>query len=96
MTAIKFKGHNILIAKDQPQYQPLPAHYDTWNPESPLTFCWKLTLRERLSILFRGTLWHQVLTFGQSLQPLRFSMTRPEGVPLEEHEDPRAIDGAQN
>ena len=57
----------IVIAKDQPQYIPLPAII-----AKPYVFTrWKLSWRERLRILFSGNLWLTVLTFGNPLQPIR-------------------------
>lgn len=76
MNPIEFPEANKVIAKDQPQYLPLPAHIAD-DDEGTTTFCWKLTLRERLKILFTGTLWHQVMTFRTALQPQRPSIDKP-------------------
>ena len=77
MTLIEFSEQTIIIAKDQPQYQPLPAH--RFNDETGrIACCWKLTWRERLSVLFSGVIWHQILTFNQSLQPQLLTVEKPE------------------
>jgi hypothetical protein len=77
MKAIEFPEQTLVIAKDQPQYAPLPAHVDLSSNEVVITFCWKLSFRERLGVLFCGNLWHQVLTFGQPLQPQRLDVQKP-------------------
>jgi len=65
MTPIEFPEHTIVLAKDQPEYQPLPV----FNDGQQMISCWKLTLRERLTLLFTGKLWLRQLTFGGPLQP---------------------------
>lgn len=67
MKPIKFKGHNVVFAKDQPQYQPLPALLE--KEPGRVTSCWKLTWRERFKILFTGKLWLSQLSFNEPLQP---------------------------
>lgn len=75
------EGHEqdeVVYAKDQPPYRPLPV----------LPICdgvisrWRLSLRERLTVLFRGDVYLQQLNFGQPLQPvlLRADL-KPEGLP---------------
>lgn len=65
MTPIKFTGHNVVLAEDQPEYLPLPAIvYDDRT-----TTCWQLTYIDRLILLFTGKLWLSQLNFGQPLQP---------------------------
>jgi len=66
MKPIEFKGFNKILAKDQPQYQPLPV---LWEADGRVTSCWKLSLKERLKVLFGGKLWLSQLTFNQKLQP---------------------------
>jgi hypothetical protein len=57
----------IVYAKDQPEYQPLPA----WRgPDGLRVTRWKLTWRERLKVLFGGSIWLRILTFNQPLQPV--------------------------
>jgi hypothetical protein len=66
MKPIEFKGFNKILAKDQPQYQPLPV---LWEADGRVISCWKLSLKERLKVLFGGKLWLSQLTFNQKLQP---------------------------
>lgn len=74
MTPANFKGQNIIFAKDQPEYQPLPAFI---NDEGVVLSCWKLTLHERLKLLFTGRFYLQVLTFNHPLQPVLPSIENP-------------------
>lgn len=66
MKPVPFKEQNVVIAKDQPEYMPLPAHI---TREGMVISLWELTWRERLRLLFTGRLWWAVQTFGKGLQP---------------------------
>ena len=78
MKLIEFPEQNIIIAKDQPEYLPLPAKRFAGDPQGRIVCCWKLTWRERMKILFRGLVWHQVLTFNKPLQPQLLTIEKPE------------------
>lgn len=65
MTPIEFPEHNAVLAKDQPQYLPLPVFRD----DEQVISCWRPSLWERLVLLFTGKLWLRQLTFGYPLQP---------------------------
>jgi hypothetical protein len=73
MTPKYFKCHNVVIAKDQPEYIPLPARVEN----GVATFCWQLSWRERVRLLLRGEIWHQVMTFNGPLQPQKLSTKNP-------------------
>jgi hypothetical protein len=65
----------IVLAKDQPEYIPLPvAHVEYSDGTRSMISCYRLTLRERLRILFVGKVWWEQLTFGH---PLRRSILIP-------------------
>lgn len=66
MFPIEFKGFNKTLAKDQPQYQPLPC---LWEKDGRVTSCWKISWKERLKILLTGKIWLSQLTFNEPLQP---------------------------
>jgi len=66
----------LVIAKDQPEYRPLPANTDGQMVETK----WGLTWKQRLTILWHGTLYLNVLTFGRPLQPLRLTITRERNL----------------
>lgn len=66
MKPITFKGQNVVFAKDQPEYLPLPA----FRSGNVVTSCWGLSWRERLHALFSGKVSISLMTFGQPLQPI--------------------------
>lgn len=84
MTIIEFPEQTVVYAKDQPEYLPLPAHRFENDPQGRIIFCWKLSLRERLAVLWRGMIWHQVLTFNEPLQPQAMMTDKPEMPHLSE------------
>lgn len=67
MKPIEFPGYNIIIAKDQPQYQPLPA---IRLPDGEVITCWELTKEEIEIIKTTGKLYLKQLTFNKPLQPI--------------------------
>jgi hypothetical protein len=77
MKLIEFPEQNIVIAKDQPQYLPFPAHRLA-DPEGTVIACWSLSFMERIRILFTGKIWHSILTFKQPLQPQLLSTIKPD------------------
>jgi len=77
MQLIEFEEQTVVIAKDQPEYLPLPAHQFN-DKQGRIAFCWKMTWRERIKVLFTGLLWQQVLTFNQPLQPQMMETIKPD------------------
>lgn len=77
MKLIEFPEQTTVIAKDQPEYLPLPAHLLTGDPDGRTTCCWQLTWSERLHVLFHGKIWHQILTFNRPLQPQLLATEKP-------------------
>ena len=68
MKPTEFKHQNIVYAKDQPDYTPLPAlRLDSKNGE--VISCWKMSLKERLIVLFTGRVWLSLLSFNKPLPP---------------------------
>lgn len=80
MKPIEFPEQNEVVAKDQPQYAPLPAFVDRWYDKNaqPVIFCMGLSFRERVKLLFTGRLWVSLLTFGKPLQPSKFSVDKED------------------
>lgn len=66
MQPIKFKEQTCTFAENQPEYLPLPAFKNT---DGEVITCWKLSLAERIKVLFTGKVWQRQLTFNQPLQP---------------------------
>lgn len=71
-----------VFAKNQPEYLQLPAYVD---PDGTVVTRWQLTWRERARIVFGGTLWLSILTFGNPLQPVKLETA----CPIREVEDMR-------
>ena len=69
MKPIEFKEQNVVYAKDQPEYMPLPAHKVKDSPRGEVISCWNLSLIERLRILFTGKIWVCLLSFNKALTP---------------------------
>lgn len=78
MNLIEFPEQDVVIAKDQPQYHPLPAHRFKGDRQGRIACCWKLTWKDRVKILWSGVIWHQILTFNQPLQPQLLTAEKPE------------------
>lgn len=78
MKLIEFPEQTVVIAKDQPEYLPLPAYQFPHDVQGRIAFCWQMTWRERLKCLWNGKLWHQVLTFHQPLQPQLLEVDKPQ------------------
>ena len=77
---VKFPEHNIELGKDQPQYNSLPAHVDYKSAACGMTFKVKLTFRQRLKLLFTGSIWIQQLTFGKPFQPIKAGLNNLIGT----------------
>lgn len=79
MKAIKFKESNVTLAENQPEYIPLPVLYDSSEKNGTVVSCYRLSLWERLRVLFRGRIWVGILTFHRPLQP-QFLTTRKKNI----------------
>ena len=70
MKAKDFKHQNVVFAKDQPEYKPLPAlretvpHLKLGDPSGHVVFCMGLSFWERVRVLFLGHIWVTLMTFG--------------------------------
>lgn len=65
----------IVFAKNQPEYQPLPA---IRLDDGAVITRWRLTWWERLKVLVRGDVWLWVMTFHKPLQPVTLEVDRPQ------------------
>ena len=76
MKPVNFKGSNCIYAEEQDEYLDLPAykHDDEWGSVSA---CWKLSIYERVKILFSGHIYTTLLTFGKPLTPQRLDVDSP-------------------
>lgn len=74
-----FQSLEVVFAKDQPEYLPLPAlPVNSSDETGTVVTRWKLTWKERFRVLFGGDLYLWMLTFGKPLQPVRPTFNPPE------------------
>lgn len=83
MKPIKFKHQNIVFAKDQPEYNQLPA-LKLDSPRGEVISCWKLSFKERVKVLFLGRIWLSIMSFNKPLTPTFLSVNRKD---VYSHED---------
>jgi hypothetical protein len=77
MILIEFPEQTNIIAKDQPEYLPMPAYICPNQSEGRIICCWKLSIVERIKLLFRGKIWHHILTFRNPAQPQLLEINKP-------------------
>lgn len=75
MKPVNIKGQNVIYAKDQPEYFPLPGRR---NDDGVLTTCWKLSCLERMKALITGRIFLCVMTFNKPLQPVKLTLSDGE------------------
>jgi len=75
MKPVKFKGYNCIYAKDQPEYEPLPA---LRFGDGEILTCWKLSMLELFKLFFTGKIYLSILTFNTPLQPVKLQIDRPK------------------
>ena len=80
MTPIEFKEQNVVFAKDQPPYQPLPAMVDVNSDQGEVVTCWRLSLSERLRVLFKGNIWMTMMTFHKPVTPVYMSTKKSDVI----------------
>jgi hypothetical protein len=74
--SLPVEGRAITYGADQPEYLPLPA----WRDGRRVVTRWRLTWRERLAALFGRSLYMEVLTFGQPIQPIYPTFSEAEAL----------------
>ena len=78
MKPIKFKEQNVVFGEGQEEYLPLPAHLDK-GVRGYVVSCWRLSVCERIRLLFTGRLWLSQMSFHNPLQP-QFPTTRKRDI----------------
>lgn len=78
MIPVQFPEANGILAAGQDEYEPLPIHRASGDRRGVITCCFRLSPVELEEIARTRTLWFQVLTFGQALQPIALSTQQPE------------------
>ena len=66
MKPIEFKEQNVVYAKDQKEYQPLPS---LKFEDGEVLTCWKLSWKELFRVVFTRRIWVAQLSFNKPLQP---------------------------
>jgi len=77
MKPIEFKHQNVAFAKNQPEYENLPA-LKIDSSEGEVISCWKLSFKERIKVLFTGKIWMSLMSFNKPLTPSYLSVNRKE------------------
>lgn len=77
MQPIDFEGSNVVYAKDQPQYMPLPV-CKVPGDDGLVISIWKPTDEERQRISEGANIAVSMLTYNQPLQPLMVSVSNIE------------------
>jgi hypothetical protein len=70
------ENFEIIYAKDQPEYIPLPA---LKMDDGLVITRWKLSFVERFTLFFTGSIWLSLLTFNGPLQPVKLDVKCPSG-----------------
>lgn len=77
MKPIEFPGVNIIFAKDQPEYQPLPAMR---MPDGEVFTCWQFTDEELAQLVKTKCIYFKQLTFNSPLQPILPMINLEDGI----------------
>lgn len=84
MMPVGFREANMIYAKDQKEYLPLPAYQPPDSKRGEVVSCWRLSLKERIVLLFSGCLWLSVWTFKNPLQPIQLTVIKGDVIPSTE------------
>jgi hypothetical protein len=77
MKPTTFKEQNVVYAKNQPEYIPLPAFKEN-SKRGEVVSCWKLSFIERIIVLFTGRVWLSLLSFNKPLTPSLLAVKKSE------------------
>ncbi len=77
MKPAQFPEQNTKIDEDRDQLPTIPAHIAERSPEGLTTTRIKLTITERLKVLFSGIFYQTSSTYHQQYQHSTFSTTLP-------------------
>lgn len=72
-----------VIAKDQPEYNPLPSIIIP-GPDGEVLTRWELTDEEKVLLLSGGHIFLSLFTFGGKLQPIKLRVATTEMIVEEE------------
>lgn len=74
MIPTEFENQNIVFAKDQPEYLPLPAHK---TEDGRVISFWKLEDGDIEKIKELGGIYIDSMTFNKPLQPIGIHIENP-------------------
>ncbi len=77
MSPVEFPGCNLVFAKDQPEYMPLPVHK---AKDGVVVSCWKLTPEEFVILTETRQIYLTMLTFNQPLTPVLLTVAKPDHI----------------
>lgn len=75
MEPVEFPQQTMVLAKDQPQYTPLPVHVDKHSGACIGRF--RLSDEERAAIANGADIWLWQYTFGRPFQPVSLTTDNP-------------------
>ena len=82
MNPIEFKGQNVILGKDQPEYKNIPALRFAGGE---IITCWELADEDILEIVRHKRIYVSQLTFRAPLQPLKVMTCLSDGTnPIKE------------
>lgn len=77
MISKSFEEQNVIFAKDQPEYLPLPAlKFDNGD----IVTCWSFSDEEIEKIKETKTLYLSVKTFNKPLQPISLTVEKDDVI----------------
>lgn len=76
MKAGEFDEVNVYVAKDQPEFETLPAYYN--EEEKSMTFRFELEQCEIDRIYATGEIFFKVLTNDNPIQPIALSTNKED------------------
>ena len=82
MKPVKFKEQNCTYAENQPEYTPFPA-LKIKSDNGEVVSCWKMSLFERIRVLFTGRVWVSLMCFNKPLTPSFLSTRKSDLFTIE-------------
>lgn len=67
----------VVIAEDQPEYQPLPS-VRLMNPQGEVVTRWELSDEELEQVIKHRSVWLVMMTFNQPVTPVIITAAPPE------------------
>lgn len=72
MKLVHFKESNTPFDGNKGKKNAVGAFRDIYQPQVPTIVCWRMSIPERLYLLFTGRVWVSYMTYGK---PLMSSLT---------------------